>query len=210
MFAGFGLLEFFLEFLFFSLANIECFLGHAPVFTGHAINVVPGVMRDPVGYVNGSALNVYFGTGTTNPFSWDLYHVAYGASPTTMALKQAWDATLQDHWITTGYIGSSYGSTYTVAYLHMAPQANQHALYNCTAAPGTAGQDYFLSKSSTCEGYYYVGKTGYIYTTAPTGISTVPIYRCYSTPQGNTYVATTSTCGGGTLLELLGYALTTA
>lgn len=55
-----------------------------------------------------------------------------------------------------------------------------------------------------------MGKTGYIYTTAPTGITTVPVYRCYSSPQGNNYVHTAADCGGGTQIALLGYARTTA
>jgi len=64
--------------------------------------------------------------------------------------------------------------------------------------------DYFVSLDVNCEGQRALGKEGYGYSQAVSGLNLVALYRCIS--QNGHFVSTDPKCEGQRTDELLGYA----
>lgn len=79
-------------------------------------------------------------------------------------------------------------------------------------APGTVSvyscrngaADYFLSLQSECEGKSKLGRLGALYSSPPSGIPTLPLYRCLIPSQGH-FTSQDPACEGTTTEFLLGY-----
>ncbi len=75
-------------------------------------------------------------------------------------------------------------------------------LYSCNI-----GADEFTSPSSTCEGQKVNGFLGFIYTSKPAGVPTLPIYRCTTTTGGEHFDSPAGNCEGQRYESRLGYAV---
>jgi len=111
-------------------------------------------------------------------------------------------ARIGDHQSTSGQVDSRYQSERALGTLVSATTGGVGltGLYNCLVN----GVDYMLSTVSTCEGTQMIGLTGLLYATVPTGVATVPIYRCRVGTDH--FVSNDSGCEGQTVEALMGYA----
>lgn len=175
--------------------------------TGSYLNNSPGLVRDIYGNVTPflPSITVAFAEGTNDPNTWDLASATWNPTPNTLAFKRYYNSSTRSHWVTTGYIASGYGLESTLGYLYMAPQTGTVPLYGCVAG-GITGSDHFVSLDSACEGSFILGVNGWIYSSPPSGISNVALYRCYTGVDH--FVSTDPGCEGKTTESLLGYART--
>jgi hypothetical protein len=91
----------------------------------------------------------------------------------------------------------------TLGGLPPASQANVTPLYSCMVG----GWDQMVSTSSTCEGTTKMGQIGYIYKTAPSSLTSHPVYRCYVTATGDHFVSNDPSCEGQHVDYTLGWVL---
>ena len=104
-----------------------------------------------------------------------------------------------DHWVTTGAIPNGYSREGTLGSL-VASAPGATPLFGCLA-----GQDQFVSSSSTCEGQRVIGVEGYVYGSPPAGRSTRAIYRCTTASGGEHFVSGDIGCEGQISESRLGY-----
>lgn len=113
-----------------------------------------------------------------------------------------------DHWDTTGAVTSSYQALKQWQ-IEASAQLGTTQIFGCEyTKPG--GIEHFTSTQSTCEGATVDGSEGWLYATPPTGVTSVPLYRCYDGTNYDHFLATDTSCEGNThatLEGLLGYAL---
>jgi hypothetical protein len=209
------------QFGFYKMAASQVFSGGQGVWqllglvdtnlTGSYLNLQAKLRRDGYGNVTSffPNLEAYFARGTNDVTTWDLSYVIQYAQPSTVPFQRYYDpntAPIGDHWVTTGAVTSGYYLEANMAYLFMAPQSGTAPLYSCLAI-----YDHFVSGWSFCEGWTTLGMNGWIYTTKPTGVSTVALYRCLINISGkgtDHFVSIDPKCEGWKTEALLGYAKT--
>lgn len=168
--------------------------------TTRYLNHSPGIVHDIYGNLVGyPSMEVVLAGGPNDPFQWDLFSVKWNPSPQTLPFRRSFNASLGDHWVTTGNVTSGYALESVMGHLYMTPRPGTYGLYGCQI-----GNDHFISTSSTCENQTILGINGYIYTSPPTGIATSPLYRCRA--GSNHFVSGSSSCEGQTYESFLGYA----
>jgi hypothetical protein len=134
--------------------------------------------------------------------TWELKSVKWQASPNTVAFKRYYNGQTNFHRVTTGAVGTGFAFEQTLGYLFMNKQPNTKPLVGCRSGVS----DYFISTGFSCEGTTMLGINGFIYSSSPSSISTVALYRCRT--NNDHFVSTSSTCEGQTKEILLGYAKT--
>lgn len=136
--------------------------------------------------------------------SWDpsIGYTAYSGTNTS-AFTRYYNSGINVHWVTTGTVTSGYNSEGVMGYLFNTAQTGTQALYGCHV---NSRDDYFISPRSDCEGQTQLRLEGWIYTSAPGGISTSALYRCWT--GHDHFVSFQSSCEGQTSEGLLGYART--
>lgn len=177
--------------------------------TGSYLNHSPGLVRDNFGNVTPflPTVEVIFAEGTNDPSTWNLAEATWSQGTGTTAFKRYYNSSVGSHWVTSGFVASGYTLESTLGYLYTTSQSGTVPLYGCVSTSFT-GNDHFVSPSSTCEGQVVLGVNGWIYSSPPTGISTVALYRCFT--GTNHFVSTSASCEGTTTESLLGYAKTSA
>ncbi len=110
------------------------------------------------------------------------------------------------HISTTGPAPSGYNYESTFGSLLTSAQPGTTQLFLCQL-----GTDYFSSTSTNCEGQQVVASEGWIYTSAPTNVPSVALYRCRVTSTGTHFDTTDPNCEGQSQdAGLLGYLVATA
>ena len=105
------------------------------------------------------------------------------------------------HISTTGPAPSGYNYESTFGSLLTSAQPGTTQLFLCQL-----GTDYFSSTSTNCEGQQVVASEGWIYTSAPTNVPSVALYRCRVTSTGTHFDTTDPNCEGQSQdAGLLGY-----
>ncbi|WP_281904608.1 LamG-like jellyroll fold domain-containing protein [Phytohabitans aurantiacus] len=94
-------------------------------------------------------------------------------------------------------------------------QEGPAGLVALSTQPGTVtlmscldGTDFFVSTDPACEGKQALASTGRIWTAAPDGVPSRPVYRCVY--AGQRYVSLSATCEGYTMDRLIGHVLVAA
>jgi len=188
--------------------------------TGFESNFIPGFGRDKWGNVNVKAyptIQMYTSVSYPAP-AWDATPAEAGTSgrldtwiimpmswapntSTALALNRYFNGKVYE--VTTGWISPKAGFKLqeTLAHLQANPLSGATTpFYGCKA-----GQlDYFVSLDVNCEGQRALGKQGYGYSQAVSGLNLVALYRCIS--QNGHFVSTDPECEGQATDELLGYA----
>ncbi|GLH95409.1 hypothetical protein Pa4123_06810 [Phytohabitans aurantiacus] len=109
-----------------------------------------------------------------------------------------------DHRTATGTVPAGYRHEWTWGYLDATPRTGTRALYSCQA-----GSDAFTSTDAACEGYQKVQLLGWISEQRPSGVPSVPFYRCIVNDTTRDHFDSISdTCEGHTKEFLLGYVRT--
>jgi hypothetical protein len=188
--------------------------------TGYESNFIAAFVHDPYGNINVAAYpEVDFYTSSSYPApNWNATPAEAGTSArfnSWILLPMKWDPATDvllpftqyyngtQHEVTSGWISPEGGfqpqQTFGHIYSNPLQQGATVPIYGCKG-----GQtDYFVSLDPACEGQRILGKDGYTYAKPVSGMSLVPIYRCSSGPDH--FVSTSSSCGGKSMDELLGY-----
>lgn len=103
-----------------------------------------------------------------------------------------------DHLTTTGPTPSGYHEESNLGAVLITPSAGSRALYGCSI-----GADTFTSTNPNCEGQKIVRLIGYVYTSKPSTVPTVPLYRCRTGQEH--FDSNAADCEGRTTESLLGY-----
>ena len=149
----------------------------------------------PQGATTGS-VSVTTPSGTTSgPFTVEAGPGLYGA-------LNRYDGP-NGHYETTGPQPSGYALEESLGELLMTSQVGTQALYSCRQG----ATDEFTSLSSTCEGQTYIGREGYDYSSSPSGLATVALYRCRVTSTNTHFDSNSSKCEGQTYDGFLGYLI---
>jgi hypothetical protein len=188
--------------------------------TGFESNFLPGFVRDKWGNLNVKAyptIQMYTSVSYPAPAwdatlaeavtsgrldTWIVMPMSWAPNTSTaLALNRYFDGKVYE--VTTGWISPEAGFKLqeTLAHLQANPLSGATTpFYGCKA-----GQlDYFVSLDVNCEGQRALGKQGYGYSQAVSGLNLVALYRCIS--QNGHFVSTDPECEGQTTDELLGYA----
>jgi hypothetical protein len=119
------------------------------------------------------------------------------------------------HWVTTGPVTPSYAieSSWAASpwYLDATAGPGQVALYGCSYGLPGGGVNHMVSLDRHCEGVTVLRTEGWLYPSAPAGVSTVALYRCFAPGVNDHFVSTDASCresGGQPDAGLLGYART--
>jgi hypothetical protein len=173
--------------------------------TGDYLVNNPALVRDKWGNLDPTlpAVETVFAGGSNDPNTWDLKSVTWTPPTGGRALNRYYDSSTGYHLATTGYVPSGFSLESTLGYLAWAPTSGTVPLYGCVAG----GSDTFVSLSSNCEGQTPNGNNGYIWSSAPSGVSSVQLYRC-STGRDH-FVSTSATCEGQHVDMSLGWVRTT-
>src|SRR3954447_18105961 len=91
------------------------------------------------------------------------------------ALQRYVNPTTSTHWVTTGVTPAGYAFEGNLGHLEPGGGPGRVALYSCLYG----AEDHFLSTEAACEGTTSLGRIGYTYAAAPTGVDSVPVYRCF-------------------------------
>jgi hypothetical protein len=116
----------------------------------------------------------------------------------------------REHWETTGQVSSRYAVQQRWL-IEGVPKPGTIALYSCSY-PTPQGVEHMTSVRQDCEGTTYLRTEGWIATSPPAGVPSVPLYRCYLPSQYDHFLSAAATCDGlpGAIREgVLGYAEST-
>jgi hypothetical protein len=199
--------------------------------TGYESNFIGTLLRDPYGNLlwNGPSIEMYLSTSIPRP--------AVTATPAQAAQSAAiaqWDIAwslwtpgqplrklvryysggadspdLNQHEVTTGYhdAGAFTAESTVLGSLYEAPTgAATQPLYSCKLG----SENWFVSQDPQCEGTLTLGLLGYAYPSAPTGVSSIPLYRCYVPGDGDHFLSADPACEGRTTEKLLGFSVAPA
>ena len=124
------------------------------------------------------------------------------APPATVPLYRYFNPTTNVHWDAppNTFILSGFNYEMTLGYLLQNPAAGTVPYYGCW----DRGASQMTTVSSTCEGtgQQNIGLYGYIYSSAPGGVSSTEIYRCFRAgnqsgqPDNDWFDTTSSACEG--------------
>ncbi|WP_194916812.1 cutinase family protein [Catenulispora rubra] len=107
------------------------------------------------------------------------------------------------HWSSTRGLPAGFQPEWTFGMLPMTQQPGTVPLFSCMQN----GTLEFTSTDANCEGQATVARIGFIWTTQPSGLPTVPIYRCLLTATGDHFDSFDSGCEGQHTEFQLGYLL---
>ncbi|WP_158073518.1 LamG-like jellyroll fold domain-containing protein [Actinophytocola xanthii] len=107
-----------------------------------------------------------------------------------------------DHWTSIDGTAPSYYQEGWYGWVAIAPQPGTQPVMSCRN-----DIDEFTSLELSCEGEQVIDGTGYVYTTPPAELESIPLYRCLH--QTDRFVSASATCEGQTLDRPLGHALDT-
>ncbi|MGI5204743.1 cutinase family protein [Spirillospora sp. CA-108201] len=105
-----------------------------------------------------------------------------------------------DHRSGTGALPAGYRHEGTLGILAGTNEAGTVPLYSCQS-----GGNAFTALAADCEGRDRLGQLGWIWSRPPTGVPSLPLYRCALTDTGEHFDATDVACGGHPNQGLLGY-----
>lgn len=105
-----------------------------------------------------------------------------------------------DHKAMTTQVSSGYRAEYSPGSMLANPETGTRALYSCQIS-----WDEFVSTDPNCEGQRKLGALGYVYTSAPAGVMSSPLYRCIIPANGDHFISHQSNCEGYTPEGLLGH-----
>jgi eukaryotic-like serine/threonine-protein kinase len=113
------------------------------------------------------------------------------------------------HYVTTGSPPSGYVLEGTLGSLASAAEPGTHRLYACHS-PGGHGE--FVSAQAGCEGWTMIGPLGWVFDSAPAGLSSRAVYRCqmtttYGTADPDYFVSAQSDCEGQHVDGPVGYVV---
>ena len=173
--------------------------------TGDYLVNNPALVRDQYGNVDPTlpSVEVVYAGGSNDPNDWDLKSVKWTPPTVGRALSRYYSASIGKHLVTSGFVPSGYTLESVQGYLSWTRTSGTVPLYGCL----TGTTDRFVSLSSTCEGQYSLGVNGYIWASAPAGVSSSLLYRCYTGTDH--FVSTSATCEGQHVDFALGYVRST-
>jgi hypothetical protein len=115
-------------------------------------------------------------------------------------LGRYFNSSAGQHWVAVGTPPSGYAYEQMLGYLLPIGTSGTKTLYSCQA-----GAAQFLSLDPACEGQTVLGAQGGLYQSVPSGVATVPVYRC-NTASNDHFASNQSNCEGANNEGLLGYA----
>lgn len=190
--------------------------------TGLPLNFEPGLVRTGEGKIAGDVkkdgLGVWFGGGGQTPSSWALHAVSVdvdgGRMPLRRYSRKAGGAT--SYWVTTGFVPAAFRTADpdpdVLGSLDIKAGTGLVPLYACQRGPLTTtasgeltgeGADRFVSLDP-CTGAEPLGVNGYLFSAAPSGEKTKPLYACKDGQAQ--FVSNDAKCDGKAVERLLGYA----
>ena len=108
------------------------------------------------------------------------------------ALQRYFNGTSATHWVTTGPTTAGYVYEGNLGFLEPGGGPGRIAIYSCLYG----AEDHFLSTDAACEGTTSLGRIGYTYAAAPTGVDSVPVYRCFVTGRQDHFATNDPGCEG--------------
>ena len=153
---------------------------------------------------------MFYTTGDNDTGTWDLSSLRWQPTRDLARLVRYFNPSVQAHWVSTGPVAAGWNEEAAeLGSLYLTPRAGTQPLYDCVAG-GFSGNDRFLSKQSDCETHFPQGVNGYIYTSPPSGVPTLQIYRCYNPFAHEHFVLADPACEGLTTEMSLGYSVAAA
>jgi hypothetical protein len=199
--------------------------------TGYESNFIGTLLRDPYGNLlwNNGSIEMYVSTSIPRPAvtatpaqaaqsaavaQWDIAWSLWTPGQPLRKLVRYYSSganspDLNQHFVTTGYhdAGAFTAESTVLGSLYEAPTgAATQPLYSCKLGD----RNWFVSRDPQCEGTLTLGLLGYAYPNAPTGVSSIPLYRCYVPGDGDHYISPDPGCEGRTTEELLGFSVAPA
>lgn len=196
--------------------------------TGYEANFIGTLLQDPYGNLlfNGGSVEMYVSTSIPRPAAsatpaqaaqsgagtqWDVAWSLWTPGSPLRQLVRYYSGSsnspyLGRHEVTSGYHDpNAFTAEPTVlGSVYEAPAgAATEALYSCKQG----SEEWFVSHDPACEGQLTEGLIGYVYPTAPAGISSIALYRCVVPGDGDHFVSPDPACEGQRTESLLGYSL---
>lgn len=196
--------------------------------TGYESNFIGTLLRDPYGNLlwNNGSVEMYVSTSIPRPavtatpaqaaesaattqwdIAWSLWTPGAPLRKLTRYYSGAGNSPdLNHHLVTTGYHDPNafHAESTVLGSLYEAPNGAANVpLYSCKQG----SEDWFVSRDPACEGQLTEGLIGYAYPSAPAGVSSIPLYRCYVPSNGDHLISPDPACEGLTTEQLLGYSL---
>lgn len=130
----------------------------------------------------------------------------YYATTTPYPVSRYYDSAVPDHESTVRTEPpSGYKLQGLMGYLLETQLPGTHAIYSCTYH----STDQFTTTDSNCQGLaFHDGLLGYLYDSAPSGLSTKELFRCQVAGTGEHFDWGSPTCNGQTVENPIGYMLT--
>lgn len=199
--------------------------------TGYEANFIGTLLRDPYGnlLLNGGSVEMYISTSIPRPAvtatpaqaaqsgagtQWDIAWSLWTPGSPLRQLVRYYSGSantpyLGRHLVTTGYRDpNAFTAESTVlGSVYEAPNgAATQPLYSCKQG----SEDFFVSQDPQCESQLTEGLIGYVYPTQPSGITSIPLYRCVVPGDGDHFVSTDPGCEHQVTESLLGFSIAPA
>lgn len=110
-------------------------------------------------------------------------------------------STTVDHFSTSQGVRPGYTVEGPQGFVSLSSSVGTQAIISCVT-----DTDQFVSTDPSCEGKTVIGGLGRLWSQAPEGVGSDPVYRCVS-PAGESMISSLSNCEGWNLDKLLGNAL---
>ena len=107
------------------------------------------------------------------------------------------------HYVTSRTLPSGYAKQASFKVKREKDNDDMTLVYECRLG-GPTGQQAFISTDPNCENQFNMGPMGYLYNTKVA--NSIPIYRCYTSSNGDHFISSNSNCDGkGKSESLVGY-----